>query len=729
MEKELHILILEDLPSDAELAEREVRTVLDNYIVKVLDTRDEMIEALDTFKPDLIISDYLMPEFDGLSALKIRQEQCPYVPFVMLTGSVNEEIAVECMKAGADDYVIKEHIKRLGSAVLGAMEKKKREKEQKKAEEELIRLSTAVKQSPSVIAITDLKGNLEYMNPKFSEVTGYSFEEAKGQHTRILRSREMPDEHYKDLWKTITAGKEWRGEFHNKKKNGDLFWEAASISPIFNQEKKIINYIKVAEDITVRKEIEEALQNSEILQRTVLNSLHDALHLVDTELRVKLYNDKVSDWFTQLGLGEMTLGGSLQDLCPFLNEDDIEQYRQVLETGEVIFTEEENDFNGRVIITETRKIPLIAGKKVTGVITIVSDITERKRAEKELKSTLQQLEILKNKIEIENVYLQEEIKLQHNFSEIIGESKVMLKMFKQIELVSTTDSTVLILGETGSGKELVARAIHNLSRRNKHPLVKVNCPAMPSELIESELFGHVRGAFTGAVDKKIGRFELADKGTIFLDEIGDLPLGLQVKLLRVLQEGEFERVGSSITQKVDVRVIAATNRDLDQLVLDGDFRQDLYFRLKVFPITSPGLKERIEDIPLLTNHFVKKFNPKMGKNVSVIPQVLIDKLQDYNWPGNVRELENVIERAMIFNQNDTLEIGDWFDMDSPSTGKYSGRTLSENESEYILTILEETKWRIRGINGAAEILGMKPTTLESRMKKLNICRPGYNDYI
>ena len=556
MEKELHILIIEDLPSDAELAERELRKVLENYIVRVVDTRDGMMQALDTFKPDLIVSDYLMPEFDGLTALKIRQEKCQGVPFVMLTGSVNEEVAVECMKAGADDYVIKEHIKRLGSAVIGALEKKKREKEQKKAEEELIRLSTAVKQSPSVIAITDLKGNLEYMNPKFSDVTGYSCEEAKGQHTRILRSCGMPVENYKDLWKTITAGKTWRGEFHNKKKNGDLFWEAASISPIFDLQNNIINYLKVAEDIT-----------------------------------------------------------------------------------------------------------------------------ERKMAEEELRLTLQQLEILKNKVEIENVYLQEEIKLQHNFSEIIGESKVMLKMFKQIELVSTTDSNVLILGETGSGKELVARAIHNLSKRDEHPLVKVNCPAMPSELIESELFGHVRGAFTGAVDKKIGRFELADKGTIFLDEIGDLPLGLQVKLLRVLQEGEFERVGSSITQKVDVRVIAATNRDLEQLVLDGDFRQDLYFRLKVFPITSPGLKERIEDIPLLTNHFVKKFNPKMGKNVSVIPQVLIDKLQDYSWPGNVRELENVIERAMIFNQNDTLEIGDWFDMDSPSTGKHSGRTLSENESK------------------------------------------------
>lgn len=351
-----------------------------------------------------------------------------------------------------------------------------------------------------------------------------------------------------------------------------------------------------------------------------------------------------------------------------------------------------------------------------------AEVAVRRQAELDLKKALEELEALKNRIEEENVYLQEEIKLSHNFTEIIGNSKPLVKMLEEVEQVSKTDATVLILGETGTGKELVARAINELSDRNKKTLVKVNCSALPPNLIESELFGHEKGAFTGALSQKIGRFELAHYGTLFLDEIGDLPLDIQVKLLRVLQEGEFERLGSSKTIKVDVRIIAATNRDLNQMVQQGRFREDLFYRLNVFPIYCPPLRERRSDIGLLTNYFVNKYSQKLGKKINTIPKKIMSTLINYDWPGNVRELENIIERALVTSKGSTLQIGDWFHSAPISDEGEPLLSLDEMEKRHILTVLEKTRWRIRGANGAAEILGVRPTTLESRMKRLGIRR-------
>ncbi|MCH9007238.1 sigma 54-interacting transcriptional regulator, partial [candidate division KSB1 bacterium] len=279
-----------------------------------------------------------------------------------------------------------------------------------------------------------------------------------------------------------------------------------------------------------------------------------------------------------------------------------------------------------------------------------------------------------------------------------------------------------ILGETGTGKELLARAVHNLSDRRDRPLVKVNCAALPANLIESELFGHEKGAFTGAVARKIGRFELADGGTIFLDEIGDLSLELQSKLLRVLQEGEFERVGNPQTTKVDVRIISATNRDLEKAIEDGSFREDLYYRLNVFPIQSPPLRERKEDIPILVRHFIKKFTAKTGKKIETVPQKVMDALQGYHWPGNVREVENIIERAVIISPGKQLKLEDWLSKTVISSKASHISTLEEFEREHILEVLELARWRVSGESGAAKVLGLKPTTLEARMKKLGITR-------
>ena len=334
-----------------------------------------------------------------------------------------------------------------------------------------------------------------------------------------------------------------------------------------------------------------------------------------------------------------------------------------------------------------------------------------------------EVEHLKNQLQAENLYLKEEIKLQHNFEDIIGQSPAITAVLRKVEQVAPTDSTVLIQGETGTGKELVARAIHNLSPRKARPLVRVNCGAIPANLVESELFGHEKGAFTGAVQRRIGRFELADGGTIFLDEIGELSPDTQVKLLRVLQEREFERVGSSRSAKVDVRVIAATNRDLPEAVKAGTFRADLLYRLNVFPIDVPPLRARSSDIPLLVDSLVGKFAKKLGKRLEGPSKDTMERLLRYSWPGNVRELENVFERAAILARGPVIKIDDSHLRTAPGTLTPGSATLQEMERAHVLLALQEVGWVIEGPQGAAVRLGLHPNTLRSRMQKLSIKKP------
>lgn len=336
-----------------------------------------------------------------------------------------------------------------------------------------------------------------------------------------------------------------------------------------------------------------------------------------------------------------------------------------------------------------------------------------------------EIEMLKNKLEKEKLYLEEEIRSEYNFEEIIGSSSVLKRVLQNVETVATTDSTVLIYGETGTGKELIARAIHNLSERRERTLVKVNCAAIPTGLLESELFGHEKGAFTGAIDRRIGRFELAHQGTIFLDEVEDIPLDLQSKLLRVLQEQEFERLGSSRTLRVDVRVVAATNADLAQLVEEKKFRSDLYYRLNVFPINVPPLRERPEDIPLLVHFFANKFAQQMKRRIESVPRETMAALVGYHWPGNIRELQNLVERAVILSRGSLLEIplGELKQAPRPTNRLNGGTTLETVERDHILKILSETKWVIGGPTGAAARLGINRTTLNHRLRKLGITRP------
>ena len=407
-----------------------------------------------------------------------------------------------------------------------------------------------------------------------------------------------------------------------------------------------------------------------------------------------------------------------------------------LHAREVTFTHGDNNHFSFLLSANS----FITNKGVIGIVVVMVDITERKKMEEalqqahdkleqkveertvELRTALSGIKTMKDQLEAENIYFREEIRTRGQFCNIIGHSDGLKYVLYRAEQVAPMNTTVLILGETGTGKDMIAAAIHDMSPRKDRPLITVNCAALPGNLIESELFGREKGAFTGADTRQVGRFEVAHGSTLCLDEIGELPLELQAKLLRVIQYNEFERLGSSHTIKADVRIIATTNRDLEEEVRKGRFRQDLYYRLNVFPITVPPLRQRKEDIPLMVQAFIERYSRKLGKQITSIQKETMKALQDYPWPGNVRELENIIERAVILCPGPVLHLADKLDISSfPMSSTM--RSLEETERNQILKILSETRWRIEGKDGAAAILGLHPSTLRARMHKLGIVRP------
>lgn len=510
----------------------------------------------------------------------------------------------------------------------------------------------------------------------------------------------------------------------------DIWLEIHSF-PIFNQENKVVKVVEHMREISNRKKAEFELMNmlkelrsseeEKRLSHYVIDNAGQAIFMIQEDGLFYRINDFACRlWgYSREELQQM----KVWDINPKLTEKEWKKLWEKLNKEKILFFDTVHKTkNGEYLNMEiTANLLEFEGQKFS--VEFAVDVTEKKKAEKKLKDALNEIQNLKNKLEAENIYLQDEIKLAHNFEEIITQNQEMKKILANVEKVANTRSTVLILGETGTGKELIARAIHNISSRNNRPLVKVNCASLPASLIESELFGYEKGAFTGALYKKIGRFELADKGTIFLDEIGELPLELQPKLLRVLQDGEFERLGNPHTFKVDVRVIAATNRNLIEEVKKGIFRSDLYYRLNVFPISLPPLRQRKEDIPLLVNYFINKFSPKTGKKFQSVSYKTMASFQMYDWPGNIRELENVIERAMITSTGDELIVNEKLFNPDFIMSDGDDLSLAKFEREFILKVLRLSGFRIRGNKGAAKILGLKPTTLEARMKKLGIHKP------
>ena len=489
-------------------------------------------------------------------------------------------------------------------------------------------------------------------------------------------------------------------------------------------------------DITERKKMEEALKISESRYRRLFETAQDGILLLDAETGQIV---DVNPFLVEM-LGysrEELLGKKLWETGTFR---DIEASKatslELKSKGYVRYHDLPLETKeGRTLAVEfVSNVYLVNHYKV--IQCNIRDTTERKviaealkkshneleRQAVELRTALSEIKALKDHLEAENIYFRQETKMKHRLDHILGQSDGLKYVLYRAEQVASANTTVLILGETGTGKDMIAGAIHEMSPRKNRPLITVNCAALPGNLIESELFGRERGAFTGADARQVGRFEIANGSTLCLDEIGELPLEVQAKLLRVIQHNEFERLGSSHTIKVDTRIVATTNRDLEEEVRKGRFRQDLYYRLNVFPITLPPLRQRKEDIPLLVESFIERYARKLGKQITSIQKESMKALLDYPWPGNIRELESVLERAVILCSGPVLQLADKLDILSPAVSS-TIRTLEEVEHNQILKVLSETRWRIEGKDGAAVILGIHPSTLRARMHKLGILRP------
>jgi PAS domain S-box-containing protein len=570
---------------------------------------------------------------------------------------------------------------------------------------------------------TDLQGTILYVNDKACQMSGFKKNELETMKVKDINFSELISD-FKSFQKKLQSTEHLTYEAQFKHKDGHLYDVEVASNYFRHESMEIICCI--VRDIRPRKMVEEKLKLANSQLESLLKESEERFRDLFEEAPIAYVHEGIDSRLIKANRAALKILGIKPEEIPFTFGKDLapktpdaqqrvkaafDSIGRGTDTSGVVLELRRKD-NNKPVWLQWWSNPDVGGQFTR---TMFLDITDKVLMEQEQDRLLAQ-----------NKYLQEEIKLNNNFDQIVSKSKGFHKILQQIEQVASTDATVLILGESGTGKELLARAVHNISNRNKRPLIKINCANLPANLIESELFGHERGAFTGAMEKKIGRFELADGGTIFLDEIGEMPFELQAKLLRVLQEGEFERLGNPKTIKVNVRVIAATNRNLEDAILKKEFREDLFYRLNVFPIFSPPLRNRKEDIPLLINHFVKKYESKMGRVIKIIPEKVVAALMLYDWPGNVRELENMIERALILSKGDTLEYGDWIPCikvtSSDTNGKVSLVKMDEVEKEHIISVLEKTNWKVSGEKGAAKLLGLHPSTLDSRMKKLDIKR-------
>src|SRR5579863_233059 len=573
--------------------------------------------------------------------------------------------------------------------------------------------------SPDAIVVTDAEGRITSINSQLERLFGYARQELIGQNVEILVPERFRRAHpgHRDTYKTHAIVRPMGAglELFARRKDETEFPVDIMLSPMETEQGRVI--ISVIRDISDRKKAQEAIRRSESQFRALFEFSPDAIIASDQQGRITEVNGRVESMFGYQR--SELLGQSIDVLVPErfrhthpARRKDYASAARVRPMGAGL------DLYGRRKDGSEFPADIMLGPVETLdgriVLSVIRDLTEKREAEEALRRS-----------DLQKRYLEEELNTEARFEEIIGESVGLKRVLKLVETVAATDVTVLILGETGTGKEMIARAIHHLSPRNERVMVKMNCAAIPAGLLESELFGHERGAFTGAIDRKIGRLELAHEGTLFLDEIGDLPLELQPKILRALQEKEFERLGSNKPIPVNVRLVAATNRDLAKMVAEGQFRSDLYYRLKVFPILLPPLRERRDDIPLLVRYFVDRHARKLYKKIETIPEETMRALTRWDWPGNIRELENFIERAVILTKGAVLRAPlSELEM-AEETTPVRDSSLEATEREHILRVLRETKGKIGGSDGAAARLGLIRTTLNSKMKKLGIERKDY----
>jgi PAS domain S-box-containing protein len=574
--------------------------------------------------------------------------------------------------------------------------------------------------SPDAILVADAAGRIIRANPQVERFFGYTASELLGHPVELLiperfrQGHPAHRSHFNDQPRMRPMGAGL--ELYGLRKDGTEFPVDIMLSPIDTPQGPVV--LTVIQDITLRKQAEKDLRKSEEGFRSLFEFSPDAIVVAGEDGRIAQVNSRVEKVFgyTRMEL----LGLPVETLIP-------ERFRQVHPVHRKEYSAQARTrpmgiglelYGRRKDGTEFPVDIMLSPVKTDGgtlVLSVIRDLSEKKRAEEELARK-----------EREKRYLEEELNTEHRFEDIIGESVGLRRVLQQAETVAGADVTVLILGETGTGKDLIARAIHQLSPRHERTFVKLNCAAIPTGLLESELFGHEKGAFTGAISQKMGRLELAHQGTLFLDEVGDLPLEIQPKLLRALQDKEFERLGGTRTIPVDIRLVAATNRNLEKMVADREFRSDLYYRLRVFPISMPPLRERREDIPLLVRYFVAKHAVRMNRKIESIPQEIMKALTKWDWPGNIRELENFIERCVILSKGPVLRAPlSELQVLEETAAQQEDVSLEATEREHILRVLREAKGMIGGPDGAAARLGLKRTTLNSKLKKLGIKRQDY----
>jgi formate hydrogenlyase transcriptional activator len=633
---------------------------------------------------------------------------------------------------------------------------------ERKRAEEALRLSQArfrllvEEVKDYAIFMLDPTGKILSWNEGARKIKGYTADEIVGQHFSRFYSSEDVDrgKPSEELVSAATEGR-WEEEGWRLRKDGSRFWADVVITALHDQDGNLLGFTKVTRDITEGKRAREAFL-LEVTSALVSNlDIHQLLSAIATCVRevkpfdyaaLTLYDPPTKMLRTHVlelsasaevnvsfgeeplvALGKSPSGWAFTARKPLLLKGLPDEKwpfelppqfaHQSLKSGCWIPLIGREGVLGTLNVFSRR-----SGNFTEDDVSILAQIASQVAIAFGNALAFQRVSELKDQLAKQKQYLEDELKTEFNFEEIIGHSRPIRRVLKQVETVAPTDSTVLILGETGTGKELLARAVHNLSPRHDHTFVRVSCASIPAGLLESELFGHEKGAFTGAIAARVGRLELAHQGTIFLDEVGDIPLELQPKLLRALQEKEFERLGSTRTITTDVRIVAATNRDLGKLVASGQFRSDLFYRLNVFPIMVPPLRERREDIPLLVQYFLSKFSHRMKKNIETVPPEGMQALCRYSWPGNIRELEHVIERAVILSSGPVLKIPAFEPVPADAVPPSTSSALEDVEREHIIRVLKETKGKIGGPGGAAERLGMNRTTLNSRMQKLKIFR-------
>jgi DNA-binding NtrC family response regulator len=734
----LRILSLEDDPNDAELIQDLLQSEDIACELSRVDTQAAFVAALEQvgigLGIDLILADYTLPSFDGLSALKLAKQLRPDVPFIFVTGTLGEEVAIEALKVGAADYVLKTRLSRLVPAVVRALRVATEIAERKRAEKALRHSEAFLAEAQRLSRTGSFGWNVRTGEITWSDETYRIFEyDPRTTPTiELVRKRTHPEDREvvgETLGHASSGGTSFDIEHRLLMDSGAVKYVRVLARLLPGDDPAEVLFVGAVTDITETRQAEMALRRSEGYLAEAQRLTHTGNWVWSSVVRQSVH------WSLEhyRVFGFDPAGGipTDEEFAQRIHPDDRDR---VVHFMEKVMFQDRSDFEiefrialsgGAVKYIRAIGHPILdPSGELSECVGTAMDVTEQREARAALETAFAEIKTLQDQLYKENIALREEIVRTSMFEEIVGESPALQTVLARVTKVAPADSSVLVTGETGTGKELIARAIHNRSQRAARAFVSVNCAAIPTSLISSELFGHEKGAFTGATQRRLGRFELADGGTIFLDEVGELPPETQIALLRVLQEREFERVGGNKVIRANVRVIAATNRDLQQLIEEGAFRSDLYYRLNVFPIEMPPLRQRREDIPLLVEYFIDRYSSKIGKKIRGIERSTLDRLKSYAWPGNIRELQNVIERSIVLCEGETFTVDEsWLSLscvEPDLAPRMLLRIPPSEEKKTIEAALAEAQGRVSGRTGAAARLGIPPTTLDSKIRTLGI---------